>query len=451
MTWQAWAAIAVFSGAYVLIATEKINKVTAALGGAVLMFLIGASTADTAFFEQKTGIEWNVIFLLLGMMLIVAVLKRTGVFEFLAIWSAKRAKGRPFKVMVILVLVTAIASAALDNVTTVLLIAPVTFLVCERLNLPVVPFIIAEVMASNIGGTATLIGDPPNIIIAAQGELSFNDFLIHMAPLVVLLIVVFVGLCWLMFRKKFRYDPERVASIMALRERDAIKDPLLLIVSLTILGLVLAAFTLHTVLHVEASVVAMIGGLTIFAAAQVIASPVVMRHRHSNLSPNRLSGQSVFKDVEWETLAFFAGLFIMVGSLVHTGVIGTVASAASDAMGDNLLGASMVLLWASAVLSAIVDNIPYVATMAPIVDQLVNDAGNTSQSHVLWWALAFGADLGGNATAIGASANVVALGIAARAGHKISFWEFTKYGLVVTLVTISIVTPYLWLRYFVWA
>lgn len=272
-----------------------------------------------------------------------------------------------------------------------------------------------------------------------------------MAPLVVLLIVVFVGMCWLMFRKKLRYDPDKVESIMVLRERDAIKDPLLLTISLVILGLVLVSFSLHSVLHAEPSVIAMIGGLVIFAVSQVITSPMVVRRRGSKHRPVEVPGHKVFADVEWETLAFFAGLFIMVGALVNTDVIGTVASAASDAMGDNLLAGSMILLWASAVLSAIVDNIPYVATMTPIVDQLVTDAGDTAQSHVLWWALAFGADLGGNATAIGASANVVALGLAARAGHRISFWEFTKYGVVVTFVTIAIVTPYLWLRYFVWA
>jgi Na+/H+ antiporter NhaD/arsenite permease-like protein len=426
----AWLAVAVFAGAYALIATEKVHRVAAALGGAVLMLLIGATDAHHAFFSEHSGIDWNVVFLLLGMMLIVAVIKRAGVFEYLAIWAAKRARGRPFRVMVILVLVTAVASAVLDNVTTVLLIAPVTLLVCERLGVPVAPFLIAEALASNIGGTATLVGDPPNIIIASRAGLSYNDFLIHLAPIVVLLLVVFIGLCRWLFRSAFRYDPQRAAAVMALRERDSITDMRLLAVSGVVLAAVTAAFVLHTVLHLEPSVVAMVGGLVLLAAS-------------------RLNPHEVAKDVEWETLVFFAGLFIMVGALVNTGIIGRLGDAAVSAFGDNQWAASMGLLWASAVLSALVDNIPYVATISPVVAQLVDASGPGSQ--VLWWSLALGADLGGNATAVGASANVVILGLAARAGHKISFWQFTKYGLVVTVVTIALCVPYLWLRYFAFA
>lgn len=432
MTGIAWLAVVVFTVAYVLIATEFVHRVAAALGGAVVMLVIGATDAESAFFSEESGIDWNVIFLLLGMMLIVAVLQRTGVFEFLAIWATKRARGRPFRVMVILVVVTAVASAVLDNVTTVLLIAPVTFLVCERLDVPVAPFLIAEALSSNIGGTATLVGDPPNIIIASRSGLTYNDFLIHLAPLIVVLMVVFVGLCRWLFRHAFRYDAERAAAVMTLRERDAIRDPRLLAVSLVVLGLVTAAFVLHTVLHLEPSVVAIVGGLVLLAVSRLDAADVVA-------------------DVEWPTLAFFAGLFVMVGALVHTGAVGTLAAAATDATEGRLLLASMVLLWASAILSALVDNIPYVATMSPLVADLVQGAGGLEQGQVLWWSLALGADLGGNATAVGASANVVILGMAARAGKPISFWQFTKYGLVVAVVTVAIATPYLWLRYFVLA
>ncbi|MGH3683048.1 MAG: ArsB/NhaD family transporter, partial [Natronosporangium sp.] len=403
MTAQAWAAVVVFAAAYALIATERVHRVAAALGGAVVMLVIGATDAEHAFFSEEAGIDWHVIFLLLGMMLIVAVLRRTGVFEYVAIWATKRARGRPFPVMVLLVLVTAVASAALDNVTTVLLIAPVTFLVCERLNVPVAPFLIAEVLASNIGGTATLVGDPPNIIIASRAGLSFNDFLIHLAPLVVVLLVVFIGLCRVLFRKAFQYDPERAAEVMQLRERDAIHDVRLLAISGVVLGAVLVAFVLHTFLDLEPSVIAMVGGLTLLALS-------------------RLNAESVAKDVEWPTLAFFAGLFVMVGGLVNTGVIGTVAEQAADAVEGRLGLATFVLLWASAALSAIVDNIPYVATASPVVAELVA-ADGTDQGQLLWWSLALGADLGGNATAVGASANVVVLGIAERAGRKISFWE----------------------------
>jgi Na+/H+ antiporter NhaD/arsenite permease-like protein len=434
VTATAWLAVVVFVAAYTLIVTERVHRVAAALGGAVVMLLIGATDAHTAFFSEESGIDWNVIILLLGMMLIVAVLQRTGLFDYLAIWATKRARGRPFRVMVILVLVTAVASAVLDNVTTVLLIAPVTFLVCQRLAVPVAPFLIAEALASNIGGTATLVGDPPNIIIASRGGLSYNDFLIHLAPLVVVLLVVFIGLCRWLFRDAFRYDPALVEGVMTLREQDAIRDRRLLFVSLAVLTAVTGAFALHTVLHLEPSVIAIIGGLVLLAAS-------------------RLSAEEVAADVEWPTLVFFAGLFVMVGSLVHTGVIGQIAAAAANAVEDRLMLATFALLWGSALLSAIVDNIPYVATMSPVVAELVQASGGAGQSgdqsKVLWWSLALGADLGGNATAIGASANVVVVGLAERAGRRISFWEFTRYGLVVTVITVALCVPYLWLRYFV--
>lgn len=428
----AWVAVIVFVAAYVLIATEWVHRVKAALGGAVVLLVLGVVGGEDAFFSKESGIDWDVIVLLIGMMLIVAVLRRTGIFEYLAIWAAKRARGRPFRLMVLLVVVTAVASALLDNVTTVLLIAPVTFLVCDRLGVNPVPFLMAEVMASNIGGTATLVGDPPNIIIASRAGLSFNDFLVHLAPLVVLLVVVFIGLGRVLFRSAFVYDERRAAEVMALRERDAIRDQRLLVVSLAVLGVVLTAFVLHTVLHLEPAIVAIAGGLVLLALS-------------------RQDAEEVAKDVEWPTLLFFAGLFIMVGALVATGVIERVAQAATDAIGGRLLVASMVLLWGSAVLSAIVDNIPYVATMAPIVSELVASTGDPSGAQVLWWSLALGADLGGNATAIGASANVVMLGLAERAGRRISFWQFTRYGLLVAFVTVACCMPYVWLRYFVFA
>ncbi len=431
MTALAWVAVVVFVAAYVLIATEKIHRVAAALGAAAVMLVVGATDAEHAFFSEEAGIDWNVIFLLLGMMLIVSVLKRTGLFEYIAIWSTKRARGRPFRVMAILVLVTAVVSAALDNVTTVLLVAPVTFLVCDRLGVPVAPFLIAEVLASNIGGAATLVGDPPNIIIASRAGLSFNDFLVVLGPFVVVLLVVFLGLCRWLFRDAFRYDRERAEAVMALRERDAIRDPRLVVISLAVLAVVLVAFVLHTVLHLEPSVVAVVGGLTLLALS-------------------RLDATGVAADVEWPTLVFFAGLFVMVGALVNTGVIGRLAGAAIEATEGRLLATTMLLLVASAVLSAIVDNIPYVATMSPIVAQLV-EANGGGRAEVLWWSLALGADLGGNATAIGASANVVVLGLAERAGRRISFWEFTRYGLIVTAISIALAAPYLWLRFFVFA
>jgi Na+/H+ antiporter NhaD/arsenite permease-like protein len=415
--------------AYVLIATERIHRVAAALSGAAAMVLLGVVDARVAFFSERTGVDWNVIFLLLGMMVIVSVLKQTGVFDYVAIWATKRTRGRPFATMVMLVVITAVASALLDNVTTVLLIAPVTLLVCDRLGLAPVPFLIAEALASNIGGTATLIGDPPNIIIASRGGLTFNDFLFNLAPVVVLLTVVFIGLCRILFRSAFTYDPERVAALMALDEREVIKDRPLLVRSGIVLVAVMVGFVAHGALHLEPSMVALLG-----AGALVALS--------------KLDAPKFLEEVEWPTLVFFMGLFVMVGALVEVGIIGRLGSLLTEAVGGRYLLASSVLLGGSALLSGIVDNIPYVATVAPLVQTMVDAGHGVGQASVLWWALALGADLGGNATAVGASANVVVIGIAARAGHPITFWRFTKYGAVVAAVTIAVSWLYLWLRFY---
>ena len=366
---MAIAAVIIFVGAYALLVTEKVHRTAVALGGAALMLLLQITDSEHAFFSEDTGVEWNVIFLLLGMMMIVSVLRQTGVFEYVAIWAAKRTRGRPYPLMVMLCVLTAVASALLDNVTTILLVAPVTFLVCERLGLRPVPFLMAEVFASNIGGAATLVGDPPNIIIAARGDLTFNDFLVHMAPIVVFLMVVFCVLCRWLFRHEFHYDAERAASVMRLNEREAITNPRLLVKALAVLALVMVAFILHPVFHYEPSVVALLGAGLLLLITEVEVSDAL-------------------QEVEWPTLAFFAGLFIMVGGLVETGVIGKVAEALADATEGRLGVATMVLLGASAVLSAIVDNIPYVATMSPIVAELA--AGHGDDGHVLWWALALG-------------------------------------------------------------
>ncbi|NDZ79125.1 ArsB/NhaD family transporter [Streptomyces sp. SID10853] len=426
--WHAWAAVAVFAGTYALIISEKIHRVAAALGGAGLMLALGATDDGAAFFSQDTGIDWNVIFLLLGMMVIVGVLRRTGVFEYLAIWSVKRAGGRPFRVLAMLVVMTALASALLDNVTTVLLIAPVTLLVCDRLGLAVAPFLITEVFASNIGGLATLVGDPPNIIVAGRAGLTFNDFLVHLAPLAVLLTAVLIAVCRFLFRGAFTYDAERAARVLELDARDALRDRRLLAQGLAVLALVIVGFILHPVLHYAPSVVALLGAGLLVAVSTVRTGEVLA-------------------EVEWPTLAFFAGLFVMIGALIGTGVVGEVSTALSHAVGGRELGGSMLLLGASGALSGVVDNIPYVATMAPITAGLVHSVGGGSD-HVMWWALTLGADLGGNATAIGASANVVVLGIAERNGTPISFWQFTRYGLVVTAATLALSAGYIWLRYF---
>jgi Na+/H+ antiporter NhaD/arsenite permease-like protein len=420
-------AVAVFVAAYVLIASEKVHRVKVALVGAGLMLAAGVVSFEDAFHSPETGVDWEVIFLLLGMMIIVGVLRRTGVFEYVAIWAAKKARGKPFRVMVTLVVITALASAALDNVTTVLLIVPVTLLVCERLAVSPVPFLLAEVFASNVGGTATLIGDPPNIIIASRAGLSFNGFVLNLTPIVLVLLVALIGLCRVMFRRAFVYDPARAAEVMELNEREAISDSGLLVKCGAVLVAVLVGFTLSAAAGYAPAVVALLG-----AGLLILISGV----------PPRV----YLSDVEAPTLLFFAGLFVMVGALIHVGAIGQLAEWATAATGGSALTATFLLLGASAVLSGIIDNIPYVATMAPLVATLAEDTGNPG--NVLWWALALGADLGGNATIIGASANVVMLGIAERNGHRITFWQFAKYGLVVTAVTVLLCVPYLYLRYF---
>jgi Na+/H+ antiporter NhaD/arsenite permease-like protein len=425
-------AVVTFVVAYILIATERVPKMVTALAGAGVILAFGVASSEDAFYSHDTGVDWDVIFLLLGMMIIVGILRQTGVFEYIAIWAAKRAKGSPFRVMVLLVLITAVASAMLDNVTTVLLIAPVTLLVCERLGVSPVPFLIAEVLASNIGGAATLIGDPPNIIIASRSGLTFNDFLVHMTPIAALAIAVLVAMLPLLFRGSFQGDPDRVADVMALNEREAIKDPRLLIICGAVLTAVFIGFIGHAALHIEPSVVALLG-----AGILVLLS----RSKPRDFMPS----------VEWETLLFFAGLFVMIGALVKTGVIGKIAEAAARATGGDPLTATMLILFVSALLSGVVDNIPYTAAMSPIVLQLTQGIADPVQAEALWWSLAIGADFGGNLTAIGASANVVVIGIAMRSGSPISFWEFTKKGAIVTVVTILLAAPYLWLRYFAFA
>jgi Na+/H+ antiporter NhaD/arsenite permease-like protein len=419
--------IAVFVGAYVLIATEWVHRVIVALAGAGLMLLFQVVSAHDAFQSERFGIDWNVVFLLFGMMVIVGVIRHTGLFEYLAIWSAKRARGRPFRVMAMLVVITAVASALLDNVTTVLLVAPVTLLVTERLGLPPVPFLLAEVMASNIGGTATLIGDPPNIIIGSEAGLSYIDFLVNLAPLVVILMVVFLLMARVLFRHAFRYRPERVAELMALDEREALVPGPLLPRSIAVLVVVTVGFLFHDLLNYEPSVVALLGAGVLLLLA-------------------REDPAGFLREVEWSTLLFFMGLFVLVGALVKVGVVETLAEQAIDATRGNLLVAVVLLVLVSGVLSAVVDNIPYVATMAPLVHQLA--AAFPGEPTVLWWALALGADLGGNATTVGASANVVLVGLSERSGHRIRFMEFFKYGSVVTLVTLGFSILYLWLRYF---
>ncbi|ONM48881.1 SLC13 family permease [Nocardia donostiensis] len=421
-------AVIIFVVAFFFIATEKADKVKTVLIAAGLMAVLGLVPGDEVFFSPHEGIDWNVIFLLLGMMIIVGVVKHTGLFDFLAIWSAKRSRGKPYRLMVMLMLITAVASPFLDNVTIIMLVAPVTIVVCARLGIAAQPFLIAEVLASNIGGAATLIGDPPNIIIGSRAGLSFNDFLVHMAPIVVVTFLLFVLGTRLMFRSALRGNSRSIESVMALQERRAIRDPALLVRSLIVLGGVVVGFALHSVLHVAPSVVALLG-----AGTMVLVSG--------------LDIGDILREVEWATLVFFMGLFVMVAGLVHTGVISAIGEAATSVLGDNYFLAATSLVFGSALLGAFVDNIPYTATMAPVVEDLVAGTPDPQTGQGLWWAFALGADFGGNGTAVAASANVVAIGIAKRAEQPITFWQFTRYGIVTTVFTTILAWLYVWLRY----
>jgi Na+/H+ antiporter NhaD/arsenite permease-like protein len=424
------AAISIFIVSYALIATERVHRVAAALGGVAAMTVIGLVDAESAFFDHETGIDWNVIFLLFGMMVIVGVLKQTGLFEFLALWAAQKSGGHPYKLLVLLVLVGAVVAPILDNVTCVLLVAPVTLAVCRQLDLPSAPYLISLILASNIGGTATLIGDPPNIIIGSRAGLSFDDFLVHSLPLTVVLLAGFIVMARWLFRSDMAREVNGTDRLADLRPRDAITNMRLLVRCLVVLGLVMIAFSLHTVFHLDPSIVAMMG-----AGVTVLVS--------------RTTPEEFLEEVEWGTLAFFMALFVLVGTLVEVGVIGRLGEIAAEAMGDREMLASAVLLFGSGVVGAFVDNIPYTTAMVPIVEDMVAASPRSGADSPLWWAFVFGADLGGNATAVAAGANVVVLGIAAKAGEPISFWGFTKYGIVTTVATVIVAWAYVYLRYFV--
>ncbi|MDR0783238.1 MAG: ArsB/NhaD family transporter [Propionibacteriaceae bacterium] len=427
---------------YLLIATEKVHRVAAALGGVAAMILLGIINtailnddlalvnAHSAFFDKKTGVDWDVLFLLFGMMVIVSVLRHTGLFEFLALWAARASHGKPIRLIILLVLITAGLSPILDNVTTVLLVTPVTLSVCQRLNIDPMPHLIALVFAANVGGVSTLIADPPNIIIAFRAGLTFNDFLIYALPLAIILLAVLIGLLVLMFRKQLRVKVNPDEVLDGLTPADSIEDRPLLIKCLIILAATMLAFGLHTVIHVDLSMIALLG-----AGAMVLVS---------RTTPRQFLGE-----VEWMTLAFFMALFVLVGSLVQVGVIEAVGQAAANLMGGNeLLGVTGLLVF-STIAGGLVDNIPYTTAMVPVVEAMVASTSHRGADSPLWWAFVFGADLSGNATAVAAGANVVVLGVAAKWGRPISFWRFTRYGLIVTAITVAIAWLYTWLRFFV--
>jgi Na+/H+ antiporter NhaD/arsenite permease-like protein len=429
-------ATVIFIGAYFLIASERVHKTTAALSGAALMLLLGILTQEEAFHgrEHVHGVDWNTILLLIGMMTIVAITKETGVFEWIAIKSAKIARGRPMAIIALFSLVTALLSALLDNVTTVLLVAPVIIVVCRTLETDPVPFLICAVLASNIGGTATLIGDPPNIMIASVASLTFLDFLKINGPIIIVVFLVYLGVVRVALGSRLKVSEECRARVLEFDESRTIHDPRLLVKSLGVIGLTLTGFMIHGSVGLEPATIALAG-----AALLLILY---------GKSPTK-----VLEEVEWPTIFFFMGLFIMVSGLVKVGVVRLLASGALDLTGGHTPTMTHLVMWLSAVASGIVDNIPFVATMnSLVVDIAESVTGETGRAALhdpsifpLWWALSLGACLGGNMTLVGASANVVVAGIAAGAGYPITFVRFLKYGIPVTLLTVAICTGYVWL------
>jgi Na+/H+ antiporter NhaD/arsenite permease-like protein len=404
-----------------LIVSEKVHRTLAALMGAVVVLASGI----VPFEDSLEHIDFNTLGVLIGMMLFVAVIKRSGLFEFIAIKAAKLVKGDPWRIMVALAVVTAVLSAFLDNVTTVLLIGPMTFMLCRELKLNPVPYFVTQIIASNIGGTATLIGDPPNIMIGSQANLTFADFIVVDAPIVVVILAVTLLAFRFIYKKHLQVSPEDMEAVLVLDENESIDSLPLFIKGVVMIVLVAVAFMLHGVLHLESAVIAL-------AAAAVM------------MLIGRVDIESVVHGVEWTTIGFFAGLFVVVGGMVQTGVIEMFAQFLVSATHGQELLAILAVLVASAVISAILDNIPFVATMIPVL--LTMEASGVDV-YPLWWALSLGACLGGNGTLIGASANVVLSGISNREGYLISFISYMKIGAPLMLLSIVIAGVYLVLLY----
>lgn len=416
------AASVIFVLVYALIISEKVQRTIAALLGAVIMILFGFILQEKAI----NAIDFNTIGLLIGMMVIVEITKPTGLFEYLAVKAAKWAKGEPVRIMVSLSVITAFTSAFLDNVTTVLLIVPVTFSITHTLRVKALPFLMAMIFASNIGGTATLIGDPPNIMIGSATGLSFMDFLINVAPVIIVVQAVTSLIFRLMYRKELKVDAENREKVMAMNELEFIKDPVLLRKCLAVLGLTVLGFVAHGFLHLQPATLAIAGATLLMAVTG--AKP-----------------EKILKEVEWPVIFFFIGLFVLVGTLDELGVLKLIAAKAVNLTQGNLLLTGMLILWLSAIASAFIDNIPFVATMIP----LIHNIGQISGMDVgpLWWALSLGACLGGNGTLIGASANVVVAGMAEERRHHISFKNYLKVGFPIMLVSILICSVYLYIFY----
>ena len=429
-----WVATSLLAVTYAVIMSEKVNRAIVALAGAGVMIIVGVLDQE----EAIKGVDWNTLGLLTGMMILVSVSRRSGVFEFVAVWSARAAKAHPAGIMLLLQLATAVLSALLDNVTTVLLIVPVTLAITNTLKVPPYPFLFAEIMASNIGGTATLIGDPPNIIIGSQVGLTFNDFVVNLTPVILVILVVQAVMIHLLWGRDLKATPEAQAEIMAMDPVAAIKDWRLLKQSLAVLTIVMVAFVLARQLHLEPATIALTG-----AAVLMLLDNWV---HHSEKAAHNI--HSTFGDVEWITIFFFLGLFIVVHGVEVGGLLHVLAEKLVEATGGNLAATGYAVLWASAFLSAIVDNIPFVATMIPLIKNVAPSFGGPEQIMPLWWCLSLGACLGGNGTLVGASANLTVAGISERNGVPFRFLTYTLYAAPMTIVSIAIANVYVWWRYF---
>ena len=409
----------IFVAALAVIALEWVHRTKVALVGAFLVVIVGAIDQEAAI----EAVDWATLGLLAGMMILVGLTEQTGVFTYLALRVAQLSQGRPLPLVFLLAGVTGVLSAFLDNLTAILLIVPITFLLADLLRITPIPLVLVEVIASNVGGTATLIGDPPNIMIGTHvAELSFVDFIVNLAPVSLVTLAAVTTILYVVFRDRLAVDPERAAEIQKLDAARDMRESRYVKRSIAVLLGTILAFFLHTLLHVEPAVVAL-GGATVLLLVAVD------------------DVEEALERIEWSTLFFFIGLFVMVGALEEQGVIGRVAELIAEATGDSAVGEGLAILWGAAVGSALVDNIPFTAAMIPVVDELA--AGDESFEDANWWALSLGACFGGNATLIAAAANVAASGVAARSGHPISFGRFLAVGLPVTTVSLAIATVYM--------
>ncbi len=414
-------AIVIFAATIITVMTEKVHRAVAAVVGALLLILTGVLTVESGF----SYVDINTIGVLIGMMLFVAIVKNSGIFEYIAIKAAKIAKGRPWPLMLLLCIITAVLSGFLDNVTTVLLIGPMTLAITNMLKTSPVPFFITQIMASNIGGTATLIGDPPNIMIGSAAGLSFLDFVANTGLAVVFVLAAMLVCFYFIYGRKLHVEAEAMAEVLQLDENKTIKDRPLLIKSVVMIVIVVFAFIFHSQLHLESSTVAL-------TAAGIM------------LLIGRQDVEETIAGVEWSTLIFFIGLFIVVGGLQETGVIQIVANTLVDMTAGHMTLTILLILWVSAIISAFLDNIPFVATLIPLILTMESSGVDVAP---LWWAVSLGACLGGNGTLIGASANVVLSGISNRHGFPITFASYFKVGFPLMLLSVGICTIYMLLRY----